>query len=214
MMKKIVRVAKKLDKTLLLLIGLLVLALVAAFLTGGGEMAFAGLKQAGRLFGSVWIRLLMGFALGGLIRLLIPSALIAKWLGHSSGWKGLLIGSYLAVLMPGGPYITLPIIAAIYSAGAGVGPVIALLTGRGLLGIQMLVVWHIPFLGVEVPLARYIACLFIPPIVGFTGGMVFRMMTRWWGDAGGAALSTGDMRQRDKMTGTSAAPEKEGEGVE
>ena len=127
---------------------------------------------------AVWLRLLLGFTLGGLVRVLIPSALIAKWLGQTSGLKGILIGSYIGVIMLGGPYVTLPVIASIYSAGAGVGPVIALLTGPTLLGIQMLVVWQIPFLGVEIPLARYIACLLIPPLVGLAGAAVFRIMTK------------------------------------
>lgn len=55
---------------------------------------------------------------------------------------------------------------------------IALLTGRSLLGIQMLVVWQIPFLGMEIPLARYIACLVVPPLVGLAGAAVFRIVTR------------------------------------
>lgn len=125
------------------------------------------------------MRLLLGFTLGGLVRVLIPNAVIARWLGHTSGFRGILIGSYIGVIMPGGPYVTLLVIASIYSAGAGVGPVIALLTGRSLLGIQMLVVWQIPFLGMEIPLARYITCLVIPPMVGLAGAAVFRIVTRF-----------------------------------
>ena len=171
-------VFKKLDKTLLLLGALALIAVITALSVGGWQLTFDGLKQAGQLVNTVWVRLLLGFTLGGLVRVLIPSALIAKWLGHTSGLKGILIGSYIGVIMPGGPYVSLPVIASIYSAGAGVGPVIALLTGRALLGIQMLVVWQIPFLGMEIPLARYIACLLIPPLVGLGGAAVFRMVTR------------------------------------
>lgn len=170
---------KKLDRTLLLLASMVLLALIAALARGGWETASSGFSQAGHLFSTVWLRLLLGFTLGGLIRVLIPSAVIARWLGHTSGFRGILIGSYIGVIMPGGPYVTLPVIASIYSAGAGVGPVIALLTGRSLLGIQMLVVWQIPFLGMEIPLARYIACLLIPPLVGLAGAAVFRMVTRF-----------------------------------
>ena len=171
-------VVKKLDKTLLFLGALVLVALVAAFWQGGSQGILEGLKRAGQLFNTVWLRLLLGFTLGGLVRVLVPSALIARWLGHTSGLKGILIGSYIGVIMPGGPYVSLPVIASIYSAGAGVGPVIALLTGRALLGIQMLVVWQIPFLGMGIPLARYIACLFIPPLVGLAGAAVFRLVTR------------------------------------
>jgi uncharacterized membrane protein YraQ (UPF0718 family) len=167
---------RRLDKTLLLLAGLVLAALAVALYSGGWQQVGDGFGQAGNLAKSVWIRLLLGFTLGGLVRVLLPSALIARWLGHASGLRGLLIGSYLGIILPGGPYVVLPIIASIYSAGAGVGPIIALLTGRALLGVQMLVVWQIPFLGAQLPLARYIVCLVVPPLVGLAGGAIFRLM--------------------------------------
>ncbi len=195
---------KKLDRTLLLLASLVLLALIVAVTTGGWETASSGFSRAGHLFSTVWVRLLLGFTLGGLVRVLIPSAVITKWLGHASGFRGILIGSYIGIIMPGGPYVTLPVIASIYSAGAGVGPVIALLTGRSLLGIQMLVVWQIPFLGVELPLARYIACLLVPPLVGLAGAAVFRIVTRLTVRFGAGALETAPAGE-----GTRSAPDSE-----
>ena len=169
---------KKLDTTFLFLVALVLMAAAVAFWRGGLDLTLLGLTRAGDLVQSVWLRLVLGFTLGGLVRVLIPSALIARWLGHTSGLKGILIGSYIGIIVPGGPYVTMPIIASIYSAGAGVGPVIALLTGRGLLGIQVLIVWQIPFLGMEISLARYLACLFVPPLVGLIGAAVFRFIAK------------------------------------
>ena len=188
----------KLDKTLLLLGAIVLIAVVLALSTGGWQQAFKGFKQAGQLINTVWLRLLLGFTLGGLVQVLIPRVLIAKWLGHASGLKGILIGSYMSIIIPGSPYVALPIIASIYRAGAGVGPVIALLTGRGILEIQMLVVWEIPFLGVEIPLARYVACLLIPPIVGLMGATVFRMITKLSHTADIDNIGIGAIEQQNK----------------
>ena len=77
--------------------------------------------------------------------------------------------------MGGGPYITMPVLASIYESGAGVGPTIALLTG-GIIRIQGLITWQIPFLGVKLALTRYIACFFIPPIAGFLGALVYQIL--------------------------------------
>ncbi|UCB42735.1 MAG: permease [Dehalococcoidales bacterium] len=176
MLAKIKGLLKKIDGTLVFLGALVLVAVIAAQVIGGGDKILDGLERAGSLFESVWLRLILGFTLGGMIRLLIPSAVIARWLGHASGIRGLLIGSYIAIIMPGGPYVTMPVIAAIYSAGAGIGPIIALLTGRALLGVQMLIVWQIPFLGVEISLARYIACLVLPPIAGMVGAAVYKLL--------------------------------------
>ncbi len=175
MLTKIIKVIRKQDNSLLLLGALVFIAVVIALAQGGWQLTFDGLRQAVQLADMVWLRLILGFILGGLIRVLIPSALIAKWLGHTSGIKGILIGSYIGIILPGGPWVNLPIIASIYHAGAGIGPVIALLTGRVLLGIQVLVVWQIPFLGVEIPLAKYITCLIVPPLVGLAGAAVLRI---------------------------------------
>ncbi len=186
---KLLELIKKLDKTLLLLVALLLVAFTVALLMGGSQLASDGIRQAVQLLDMVWIRLLLGFTLGGLIRVLISGPLIAKWLGHSSGFKGILIGSYIGIIIPGGPWVFLPIIASIYGAGAGVGPVIALMTGRALLAINNLVVWQIPFLGTEIPLSRYIPSLLLPPLLGLAGIVVFRMISRL---SGPAKLDTGE----------------------
>ena len=166
----------KLDKTLLFLVALLFIAVAATFWKGKWELTILGLTQTVQLINTVWLRLLLGITLGGLIQVLIPGALIAKWLGHSSGLKGILIGSYIGIILPGGPYINLPIIASIYRSGAGVGPIIALLTGRSMLGLNILLVWQIPFLGLEIPLARYIACLIFPPLAGLAGRAILALI--------------------------------------
>jgi len=214
MLSKIRQAVKKLDKTLLFLGALVLLAVILALRTGGWELTLDGLERAGQLFQTVWLRLLLGFTLGGLVRLLIPSELIARWLGHSSGLRGIFVGSYIGIIMPGGPYVTLPIIASIYSAGAGVGPVIALLTGRALLGIQMLVVWQIPFLGVGIPVARYLACLFVPPLVGLAGAAVFRAASRLSLAANKDSLGAADGGQPADSAGTSMATPRTEEKAE
>jgi len=175
---KIKPLLKKLDTTLLILLILVGLAVAASFWRGGWQLTLSGFTQAGHLINTIWLRLILGFTLGGLIQVLIPRDIIAKWLGPASGLKGILIGSYTGAILSGAPYVMLPIVAAIYRAGAGVGPIIALLTGQGLIGIQMLIVWQIPFFGVELPLARYIVSLFIPPFAGLIGATIFRIMGR------------------------------------
>ncbi len=164
------------DMALLILIGLVSLAIVAAFWKGRWPLLISGFKQAGLTFKSIWLRILLGITLGGLIQVLLPTALIAEWLGPASGLKGILIGSCAGFIISGGPYFSLPIIASLYAAGAGVGPIIASLVSVHLIDIRMLITWQIPFLGTKIALTRYIVCLFIPPLVGFAGGALYQML--------------------------------------
>ncbi len=77
----------------------------------------------------------------------------------------------------GGPCVTLPIMASIYAAGAGPGPVIALLVSTSLLSLPNLLTWQIPFVGVKISLVRYLLCLFVPPLIGLAGAAVYQFMS-------------------------------------
>ena len=165
------------DVALLILVALVFMAMVIAFWKGRWQLLISGFKQTGRTFKSMWLRLLLGITFGGLIQVLIPTTLLMEWLGPASGLKGILIGSYVGLIMVGGPYVQLPIIASLYQAGAGVGPVIALLTAGNLISLQWLLAWHIPFFGIRIALARYIVCLVVPPLVGLAGDAVFQVIT-------------------------------------
>ena len=93
------KIVRKADPTLVILIALLLIAVAAAFLKGGVQLAGQGLVQTGRLLETVWLRLPLGFALGGLIQVLVPRTIIARWLGPTSGIKGILIGSYGGIVL-------------------------------------------------------------------------------------------------------------------
>ena len=170
------KAARKADITLIVLVSLVLTLIVISFWKGGLQLTLQGFIQAGHLLDTVWLRLLLGFTLGGLIQELIPHAIIAKWLGPNSGIKGILIGSYIAIILAGAPYVFLPVVASLYAAGAGVGPIISLLMGQSVLGIQTFITWQIPFLGIAIPLSKYIVCLFITPLVGLAGSVVFKLL--------------------------------------
>ncbi|MFC2040869.1 permease [Chloroflexota bacterium] len=165
------------DIALLILVALVSIAVVTALRKGRLPLLILGFKRAVRNLQSIWLRLLLGFVLGGLIKVLVPSSLIAEWLGPASGLKGILIGSYVGLVVGGGPYITLPIIASIYAAGAGAGPIIAFLVSSPLVSLQGLLVWQIPFLGAKIALTRYAVGFFLPPLVGLAGGAVYQLIS-------------------------------------
>ena len=164
------------DTALWILVGMVAAAAVAALWRGRWPLLYSGLRQAALTLKSMWFRLILGFSLGGLIQVVIPSPVIAEWLGPTSGLKGILIGSYAGVIMTGGPYVTLPIVASIYAAGAGPGPVIALLASMNLLSLPGLLTWAIPFLGAKLALTRWAVCLVVPPVIGVVGSAVFKLL--------------------------------------
>lgn len=163
------------DMSLWILVGIVVVLMVIALWKGRWQLLLSGFKQAGLTFKFMWFRVALGLTLGGLIQVLIPSPVIAEWLGPASGLKGILLGSYIGVITTGGPWVVLPIIASIYSAGAGAGPVIALLVSMNALSLSGLFMLQIPFLGAKIALTRYVIMLIAVPIIGVVGAAVYQL---------------------------------------
>jgi uncharacterized membrane protein YraQ (UPF0718 family) len=200
--------SKKLDITFWILIFLILVAIVYSLWQGGWQLTLSGLIQAGKLIEDVWLRLILGFIFAGLIQVMVPRELIAKWIGPTSGIKGILIGSYASIFTAGNPYIWLPIIASLYKAGAGAGPIIALITARGILSLQLLLIWQIPFFGIELAMARYIVCLFIPPLVGLAGERLLRIIDRLFQTTPKDPLVNGESASQQDSSNSPSTKEK------
>jgi uncharacterized membrane protein YraQ (UPF0718 family) len=165
------------DISFIILALLVVTVMVAAFLKGGWPLIIEGFRKSYEILLSMWWRVLLGILLGGFIQVLIPRTLVAEWIGPASGLIGILIGSFVGMIITGGAFVIIPVIASIYSAGASAGPIIALITAANLVRIQGIFIWEIPFFGTRIALTRFFLCLFFPPIVGLVGGALFRLFS-------------------------------------
>jgi uncharacterized membrane protein YraQ (UPF0718 family) len=116
--------------------------------------------------------MLVAFAIVGFVEELAPQEIVRAWIGPDSGIQGIFIGEVAGVLMPGGPYVVFPLIAAIYQSGAGIGPTLAMITswsGLALLNAS----FEIPFLGWRFTLIRMGLASIVPLLVGAVGMMFF-----------------------------------------
>ena len=103
-----------------LVMGVLAIILVfIAFQRGGGEH-IEGLKLTKDLLIQVVPLLIFAFIVAGMVQVLPPHKLFSKWIGAESGMRGILIGTVVGGLTPGGPYVTLPIAAGVLHAGASI----------------------------------------------------------------------------------------------
>ena len=151
-----------------------VLAIVFVFLAyqkGGGEHIL-GFKAAGTMLIQVVPLLIFAFIIAGMIPLLIPQEAIARWVGAESGWRGIFIGTVVGGLMPGGPFVSLPMAAGLLRVGASVGTMVALLTGWSLLAFTRLPM-EIGIMGWKFTLIRLACTFFFPPIAGFIANRLF-----------------------------------------
>jgi len=134
----------------------------------GKDVFSLGVNSALSLFVDIAPRLSAAFLMAGFVEVLVPKDLITKWLGEKSGIKGILIATVAGVATPGGPMISFPLIAALYKLGADVGPLVGYLTSWELMGIQRVIVWEIPFMGIRFALLRFAVSLLLPIIAAIT----------------------------------------------
>jgi uncharacterized membrane protein YraQ (UPF0718 family) len=163
------------DASLLILLGLTATALVAAF-ARDPDLPLRGLAASGRLLGSVWMELLLGFVLAGLLEVLLPQPVLSRWLGGERLGRGILLGWLAGLAMPGGPYLFFPVAANLFRSGAAPGPLIALLSAKTLVSPIRTLTYEAPLLGWPLTLARFIPGVLLPPVLGLLGQWLFGLL--------------------------------------
>jgi uncharacterized membrane protein YraQ (UPF0718 family) len=116
--------------------------------------------------------MLVAFAIVGFVEELAPQEIVRAWIGPGSGIPGIFIGEVAGTLLPGGPYVVFPLIAALYQAGAGIGPTLAMITSWS--GLALLsAAYELPFLGWRFTLIRMGLASSVPLLVGLLGMIIF-----------------------------------------
>jgi len=116
--------------------------------------------------------LIFAFIVAGMVQVLIPQELISKWIGGESGFRGIILGSVAGGLAPGGPYVSLPIVAGLIKSGAGIGTLVAFLTGWSIWAIGRLPM-EVGILGWKFTLIRLASTFIFPPLAGFIAQLLF-----------------------------------------
>jgi uncharacterized membrane protein YraQ (UPF0718 family) len=145
---------------------------LAALIMGG--IAFArpeklhkqGLKIAWENIVVMVPRIAMAVVVAGLFAVILPTELVANWLGRDSGLTGIVVGSLAGGVTPGGPMLSFPIVTILFKAGAGVGPLIAYLTAWSVFALHRLFAFELPMMGARFTLLRLVSSLALPFLAG------------------------------------------------
>lgn len=153
----------------------ILLALVAvAWWRGGGELVGDGLTGGARLLVRFGLVIVISFLAAGLAEALVPREWVSRALGAEAGFRGILVGSAIGMVTPSGPFVSMPIAAAMLRAGAGTPAVVAFLTSWMVLSLHRFVAWELPILGLPFAALRWAACLVLPPLAGLAARALFR----------------------------------------
>ncbi len=124
-----------------------------------------GTKEGMRMLLEIAPMFLLAMLVAGMAQVLIPKDVIAGWIGPESGMRGILIGSFAGALVPSGPVVSFPIVAGLMNAGAGLGTLVALITGWSLWSVSRLPM-EVGILGWKFTAVRLMSVLLFPPLAG------------------------------------------------
>ncbi|HME29010.1 MAG TPA: permease [Pseudolabrys sp.] len=131
------------------------------------------------LFAEMLPKVLAGCLIGAFVTLLLPREMVARWVGHESGFTGLLIAAFFGFLLPGGPITIYPVAGAFLIIGADAGAVVAFIVSWTLIGYTRALVWELPFFGLEFVIWRIVEALPLPIIAGLLARITVRAGFRY-----------------------------------
>lgn len=160
----------------LLIMGALALLATAAAWHRSPALALEGAQGALRTFLAVLPAMLVGFLLGGMVQVLLPQHLVAAYAGEESGLTGLLIGGVAGAFTPGGPFVAFPLVASLWKAGTGIGPLVSFLTAWSLLGFHRILIYEGPIMGWRFVTVRLLSAILAPVAVGWLAAWIYRLL--------------------------------------
>ena len=166
---------KILDSNFWIVLGMLVLLSAAAWGRGGTPLLGEALGGGVRLFLRFGAVIFLSFLVAGLAEALMPREWVSEVLGEDSGWRGLLLASAAGIVTPAGPFVSMPLAAAMLRTGAAPAAVVTFLAAWGLLAAHRLFAWEVPILGASFAFTRWALCLVLPVAAGALTRLLLRL---------------------------------------
>jgi len=117
-------------------------------------------------------KIVLAIFVSGFFSQIVPTELVATWLGKEAGWKGILIGSVAGGLTPGGPIICFPVVYILFKTGAAVPALVSFLAAWSIFAFHRVLAYELPLLGVRFVGIRFASCLILPPLSGLLAQII------------------------------------------
>ena len=138
------------------------------------------LRRVGAETGQSLVKILPLFAvalpMAAFLAELMPADAAITWIGPDSGFMGIALASVAGGFMPGGPFVTFPLVLAFAKAGAGVPQMVALITGWSIFAVHRIITWEYPVLGWRFVAMRMISALPLPILAGLLAELVVEFL--------------------------------------
>lgn len=152
-------------------IGILVLvlsavALAAIALRKGTDTFARGIQRAIEQAAQLVPRMICALIAAGFIGKLMPSDLIAQYLGEDAGMAAILVATAAGLILPAGPVVAFSIAAVFARSGASVPALVAFITSWSLFAAHRMFMYEIPLLGLSFLRLRVASVAVLPILAG------------------------------------------------
>ncbi len=150
----------------LLILALALAAFALVWWRGGVPAGRRAVRDTGESLVRVLPVLLVAIPMAAFLAQLIPPQVAGAWLGPESGMAGVLVATAVGGFIPGGPFVSFPLVLTFIKAGAGAPQMVALITAWAILGLHRVVSWELPVLGPRFVAIRLISGGALPVLAG------------------------------------------------
>jgi uncharacterized membrane protein YraQ (UPF0718 family) len=155
-----------------IMMGSIALVLLYIGHRNGRGQEVEGLKLAFSMIVNILPLLALVFIVAGMAQTMLPHEKVVKLVGNESGLRGILLGAMAGGFTPGGPFVTMPLVAGFLGAGASVGTMVSFMTAWSLWAVMRLPM-EMGILGWKFTVARLASTFIFPPIAGLIAQTFF-----------------------------------------
>ncbi|MGH7325940.1 MAG: permease [Candidatus Rokuibacteriota bacterium] len=162
-----------LDPSMMVLVVLALILGFVAYLKDPG-LPWLGARTGFSMLWFILPRLVPALILAGLLQVLVPQEVVARYFGRQGGLRAIVLASAAGVVTPGGPMVSVPFMVALANSGMALPPLVAYMTSWSLFGMQRIIAWEAPLMGWHFVIVRVLPSLLFPVLAGWLVAVLYR----------------------------------------
>lgn len=111
-------------------------------------------------------RVVMAVGAASILWVLLPRERLSDIVGRNAGMRGLILATIAGAITPGGPTSAFPLLAMMAAVGADRGTLVAYISAWATLGLQRILMWDVPMMGLDFSTLRFVSSMTLPVFAG------------------------------------------------
>lgn len=118
-------------------------------------------------------RITLAFGIAALLWVLLDAERLKELIQKQRGVMQLVYATILGAITPGGPTSSFSILNLFLASGLGYVIGITYITAWSMLGVQRILIWDMPLLGIDQASLRFLSGFWLPSLAGLFAGWLF-----------------------------------------